>query len=463
VRPRTRWFIVVATTAALVLLGLPAKAGHDTDPHTNNVHPKGHIAYPASVVDPAAPTNDISTDIAFWGREAFLGNWDGFRVIDISDPDNPTEVSRTFCDGNQGDVAVWDNILVRAWNTPAGTPGPFGAGTTCDDNTPPLPNTLGPFEGVNVFDISDRSNPDLVANVETLCGSHTLTIVPDLNNDRVLVYSNSSSAAAGCTGIDIIEVPIDDPSAARYLRLESSGGPGDVPAPRSCHDSGVILGDEMKLSCAGGNGFTTWTLDPAAGGSLADPKFLYSVAEPGVTIGHSAGFSWDGDTLIFGHEPGGGVQAECEATDDATKKSYFFYDSDTGAKLGTFLLPRNQSSSENCTLHNFNVVPLRDGDDVLVHASYQAGFGVVDFNNLANTVEVGWSDPPPIPTPPGSPFCAPVGCEIGGDWSTYWYNNFIYESSITEGFNVFRFSGPQTAGAMRLGHLNPNTQEFTIG
>jgi hypothetical protein len=201
-----------------------------------------------------------------------------------------------------------------------------------------------------------------------------LTIVPDLNNDRVLVYSNPSSTAAGCTGIDIIDIPIDDPAAASYLRLESSGGPGDVPAPRSCHDSGVILGDEMKLACAGGNGFT---VDPRPGwwGSLADPKFLYSIAEPGVTVGHSAGFSWDGDTLIFGHEPGGGVQAECEATDDAVKKSYFFHDSNTGAKLGSFLLPRNQSSSENCTLHNYNVVPLRDGDDVLVHASYQAGSG----------------------------------------------------------------------------------------
>jgi hypothetical protein len=265
-----------------------------------------------------------------------------------------------------------------------------------------LPKTLGPFEGVNIFDISDRSNPDLVANVETLCGSHTLTIVPDLDNDRVLVYSNSSSAVAGCTGIDIIEVPIADPAAARYLRLESSGGPGDQPAHRSCHDSGVILGDEMKLSCAGGNGFTTWTLDPADGGSLTDPRFLYSAAEPGVTIGHSAGFSWDGDTLIFGHEPGGGVQAEGEATDDAVKKSYFFYDSDTGAKLGSFLLPRNQSSAENCSLHNYNVVPLRDGDDVLVHASYQAGFGVVDFNDLTNTVDVGWSDPPRSRPHPGA-------------------------------------------------------------
>lgn len=98
--------------------------------------------------------------------------------------------------------------------------------------THPLPSTLGAFEGVNVFDISDRSNPDPVANVGTLCGSHTLTIVPDLNNDRVLVYSNPSSTATGCTGIDIIDIPIDDPAAASYLRLESSGGPGDVPAPR---------------------------------------------------------------------------------------------------------------------------------------------------------------------------------------------------------------------------------------
>jgi hypothetical protein len=90
--------------------------------------------------------------------------------------------------------------------------------------THPLPSTLGAFEGVNVFYISDRSNPDLVANVGTLCGSHTLTIVPDLNNDRVLVYSNPSSTAAGCTGIDIIDIPIDDPAAASYLRLESPAG-----------------------------------------------------------------------------------------------------------------------------------------------------------------------------------------------------------------------------------------------
>jgi hypothetical protein len=48
-------------------------------------------------------------------------------------------------------------------------------------------------------------------------------------------------------------------------------------------------------------------------------------------------------------------------------------------------------------------------------------------------------------------------------WSSYWYNNFIYETHINEGLNIYRFSGRATAGAMRLGHLNPQTQEFTIG
>lgn len=39
----------------------------------------------------------------------------------------------------------------------------------------------------------------------------------------------------------------------------------------------------------------------------------------------------------------------------------FFYDARTGAKLGQWVLPRAQSAEENCTIHNFNLVPLRSG------------------------------------------------------------------------------------------------------
>jgi len=51
--------------------------------------------------------------------------------------------------------------------------------------------------------------------------------------------------------------------------------------------------------------------------------------------------------------------------------------------------------------------------------------------------------------------------EIGGVWSSYWYNNFIYETNITEGLNIFQWTEEKGEPIM-LGHLNPQTQEFTI-
>ena len=430
-----RWPFRVNALPALVigLLAFPfvASAGHSTDPRTPNMHPLGHIEEPASLLNPAVGNPDIHTDIAFWGDLAIQGNWDGFNIRDISSPGNPKQISRTFCDGNQGDVVVWDDIVVRSWNSNA-------PGTTfCDGQLVPAG-----FEGLHVFDISDLDDPVLVGSVDLACGSHTASGVPDLANDRLLIYNSPSSGA--CPGIDIVEVPLDDPASSSFLRFE--------PAGRSCHDTGVILGDALLATCAGGNGFTTWSLDPADGGSLVDPIQVNSTVVPTVTIGHSAAFTWDGEVLIFGHEPGGGVAPECEATDDPLKRTYFFYKPETGVLLGMWTLPRTQSSTENCTLHNLNVVPLRSGKYVLTHGSYQSGTSVVDFTDPANAVELGWSDPPPV-----------VPTDLAGAWSSYWYNNFIYETNITEGLNIFRFSGSQTGGAMRLGHLNPQTQEFTIG
>ena len=87
----------------------------------------------------------------------------------------------------------------------------------------------------------------------------------------------------------------------------------------------------------------------------------------------------------------------------------------------------------------------------MVGGHYQSGTSVVDFTDPANPVELAYSDPPPL-----------VPFDIGGAWFSYWYNNFIYETHITEGLNVFRFNGRETAGAFQLDHLNPQTQMFTL-
>lgn len=227
--------------AALAAMAASVGEAVATFSYTQNMHPLG-----LSARENTTSPFTANSDLAFWGNYAYHGNYDGFRIIDISSPANPVEVlDYRDCAGNQGDVIVWDNILVRSWNSPA------PVGSTCDGE-PVLPGVFpGGWEGLHVFDISDPTDPDLVASVETECGSHTATGVPDLANNRLLVYNSSSSGA--CPGIDIVEIPLDDPASASYLRLE--------PAGRSCHDTGVILGDVNLVSCAGGNGFTVWSIE----------------------------------------------------------------------------------------------------------------------------------------------------------------------------------------------------------
>jgi hypothetical protein len=103
---------------------------------------------------------------------------------------------------------------------------------------------------------------------------------------------------------------------------------------------------------------------------------------------------------------------------------------------------------ENCTIHNYNVVPTGKRD-VLVMGNYQAGTWVVDFTNPVRARTVAWSDPPPLD---------PDNFTLGGAWGSYWYNGFIYETNITEGLNIFRLSDRAVAGARRLPFLNPQSQ-----
>jgi hypothetical protein len=455
--------LVLAVACVLtVAISAPAGAQQRTPPpvdsytFTNNLHPQG---YSPQGNTPNLPglTFTANSDLAFWGNLAFQGHYEGFRIINIASPANPREISFTECVGNQGDVVVYDDILVRAWNSPA-----TGTGTaqlSCDGE--PVP---AGFEGVHIFDISNLEDPVLVGSVEISeragadavgCGSHTITGVPDLENNTLVIY-NQSAGTCATEAFHVFEIPLDDPAnptTPQEIELHEAMG---------CHDSGVILGDANLLACAAHEHTNVFDIgdNRFPGGSLTEPVFLYTVSEPGVCNEpgnplcngnwHSAGFTWDGEVLILGWEPGGGALPECEATDPDAKKSWFFYDARTGEKLGQFVLPRPQGSTENCTIHNYNVVPT-DKRYLLVGGNYQAGISVVDFTDPANAEEVAFADPAPL-----------VPTQLGGDWSTYYYNGRIYESDITRGLLIWNLSGKWDAGARKLPYLNPQTQEFTL-
>ncbi len=420
--------------------------------YTRNMHPLGFTAKAVPLDNTVAGQGVFNSDLAFWGNMAVQGTYEGFRLIDISSPANPVEIiNYTGCTGgttigNQGDILIWGHLLIRSWNSPVSAAN--AAVASCGGQL------VGQgFEGLNIFDISNPSNPVLIKNLRMAadttpagCGSHTATLVPDLARGNLYVYNSGSSAV--CPGIDIVKIPLANPADAVFLRREPSG--------RSCHDTGVILGSVNLAACAGGNGFTVWSFDPSidppAAGSLEDPIQLYSRSITGVTIGHSAAFTWDGSVLIFGHEPGGGGQAQCQATSSAVNRSLFFFEARTGTLLGTFLHPRPQTNTENCTWHNYNVVPT-DKRYVLVSGNYQSGISVVEFTDPAAAFEVAYADPAPLINPNN-----PAAIELGGDWSTYWYNGLIYESDITRGMMVWNLSDNVVAGAMRFNHLNPQTQ-----
>jgi hypothetical protein len=487
VLPALALILTIATVA------VPAGGASPPDdtadrPHTKNMHLLGSSLRAGAVTGPpplgpgTVPWDTRNTDLAFWGKTVIQGRYDGFRVIDIKAPGNPRELALFPCVSPQGDVGVYGNLVFRSVDSPqltdqctevAQSGNPTGAACA------PAPSPCTGFEGIQIFDISNLNDIQHIASVALDCGSHTHTVVPDLENDRVLIYNsvsgntlqpNPGKYGNRCPGPpfnreDIVEVPLSDPASASVLGSfdlgDHEGDPVEI-----CHDFGVILGDVNKGACAG-HGISVFDLtDPA------NPVHLYTTTAPTVDRFHSAAFTWDGSIIVSGWEPGGGTQPRCQVTGSTLRfpagesqteemKTAWFHDAETGEIIGKYVLPRPQSEYENCTIHNYNLVP-HPTRNLLVHGSYQSGTALVDFTDLNNVYEVAWMDPdpldPPSPTSPGGRTNF-----RGGDWSSYWYNGYIYESDTRRGLYVWNVSAPEVGGPMvKLDYLNPQTNHLSI-
>ena len=441
--------LALGLVLALALVVLPAAAGKSGKPGGGGASSKD-LTLVGETGDhrPAATfTEAFFTDLAFQDDYAYQGTWNGgFRIVDISKPWRPKPVAEVDCGTFQGDIGVYGDLVFRSIDTPVAAATPE---ETCD-----APPAAPGFEGIQIFQVDKpwrASADDLVAAVATDCGSHTHTVVPDPKNDRVLLYVSASATSPTynndpvwgheCSDehdkFQIVSVPLDAPEDAEVI--------ADVPLAggHSCHDIGVLLSKRTKLAaCAGMQGvvFDIRKLD--------EPERLNAFTYPGVTSWHSAMLSKDGSVTAMGWEPGGGVAAECQAGDPAFFKSIFFYDTKSGDLLGTWVLPRAQSAQENCTIHNYSVIPNRKRDLLSVGA-YQAGTYVVDFTDPARPKTVAWYDPPPF---------NPAALTVAGSWGSYWYNGFVYASDITKGLEVFRLEDrsvkPKTE---KLDLLNPQT------
>src|SRR5919106_934476 len=449
---RTLLALVVALTVSVAVpLWAAAASPDDTPdrPHTQNMHLLGSSLRPGAVTGPppvgpgTVPWDTRNTDLAFWDKLAIQGRYDGFRVLDIRAPGNPEELAFFPCVSPQGDVGIWGDLVFRSVDSPqrtdqctdvSQTGNPIGA------ECAPAPSPCTGFEGIQIFDIGDLSDIQHVASVPLDCGAHTHTVVPDPEQERVLIYNsvsgntlqmNPGKCGNRCPGPpfnreDIVEVPLDDPASAQVLGSFDLGDHDGEPV-QICHDFGVILGDVNLGACAG-HGISVFDLS-----DLANPVHLYTTGAP---------------------LAGGLVQTE-------EMKTAWFHDAETGEIIGKYVLPRPQSQYENCTIHNYNLVP-HPTRNLLVHGSYQSGTALVDFTDPENAYEVAWMDPDPLDPPSAT---SPGGRTNfrGGDWSSYWYNGYIYESDARRGLYVWNVSARELAGPIaQLDYVNPQTNHLSL-
>ena len=419
----------------------------------------GHMDRPPGFFDPSDIGNEafVVSDMALQGDYAFVGGWNGFNIVDISDPTSPTAVTNVVCPGGQGDLSVYGDLLFMSVQENR-------AKINCTLDPPATAATR--FRGLRIFDISDIDNPVQVAAVQTCRGSHTNTLVEDPDDSsHVYIYVSGTSFVrpaaelAGCDDgpatntnpslwrIEVIEVPLANPAAAaivsepRLFRDEQTGalnglqntpqtpqhpsGEDWFPTPntRSCHDITVFPALELAAGACEGNGLLIDISDPA------HPVRIDAVADPIYAYWHGATFSNDGTKVMFTDEWGGGVFPHCRATDDLSWGGNAIYEIVNGNLefRSYYKLPVVQSNEENCTSHIASLVPV-PGRDVFVQAWYQGGASLVDWTDASHPFEIGYFDRGPVD-----------GTTLvdGGLWSTYWYNGATFGSELTRGFDAY--------------------------
>lgn len=438
-----------------------------------------------------------NSDFAFQGNHLFQGNFYGVNIYDISSPAQTKLLTSIVCPGGQGDVSVYKNLMFMSVEMPNGR---LDCGV--QGFPPPTSQESHPaaekdrFRGVRIFDISDIRNPKQVGAVQTCRGSHTHTLVTDpKDKNNIYVYVSGTSFVrpgeelAGCSDgtpkdnpntalfrIDVIKVPLASPQNSKIVSsprvfmdarkgvingLNNGGTHTDkgISKPSDtdqCHDITVYSEIGLAAGACSGNGILLDIRDPA------NPKRVDAVNDPNYSYWHSATFSNDGKKVVFTDEWGGGLGARCRETDpNVWGANAIFNLTNNKLSFGNYYkLPAAQTESENCVAHNGSLVPV-PGRDLEVQAWYQGGVSIMDFTDTKNPREIAYFDRGPID---------PKVLFLGGDWSAYWYNGYIYGSEIARGLDIFELTPTQNltqneidaAKAFQVTELNVQNQQKIV-
>ena len=396
-----------------------------------------------------------NTDMAFRDDLLVAGSYHGFNMYKIDSDGIPNLISSVVCPGGQGDVSIVGDILIMSVEENR---------SRIDCGLEGVSRDASPerFRGIRIFDISDLERPKQVGAVQTCRGSHTHSVVDGPTADgKIIVYNSGTGGVRDdeemeeCIGniagdqrtalfrIDIIEIPISDPSKSRIVSspavfadpetgslagLWRGGDHGDdtqdTRRTDQCHDITVFPSAKIAAGACSGNGILFDISDPY------NPKRLDVVTDIGFAYWHSATFNNDGTKVIFTDEWGGGGRARCRAWDPLDWGADAIYDIvDNKLEFRShYKMPAPQMETENCVAHNGSIIPIPNRD-IFVQAWYQGGLSIMDFTDSSNPIEIAYFDRGPI---------LKDLLISGGYWSTYYYEGYIYGTEIKRGLDVFK-------------------------
>jgi hypothetical protein len=404
------------------------------------------------LVGPFKGEGAYGTDLAFKGDYAFAGNYEGFTVYDIEKPWNPERVAQVVCPGSQNDISVYRDLLILSVDSSRDNP-------TCRNESQSASDKSS-WEGIRVFDISRPWKPRFLRSVETACGSHTHTLAPSKNGRDLFVYASSYSPSEDYPDcqpphdfISVVRVPIAHGERAKLVGepvlFPDGGNPGAGYSSDTsgCHDITAYPAKDLAAGACMGDGILMDISD------RAHPRVIHRVTdELNFSFWHSATFNNAGTKVVFTDELGGGAMPTCNPAVGLTRGADGIYDIVDRELVfrSYYKMPRTQSLTENCVAHNGSLIPVK-GKDIMVQAWYQGGTSVWDFTDSANPVEIAHFDRGAI---------SDTELVLGGSWSSYWYNGYIYSSDITRGLEVFAMDDKRVAGAkkVRMSRFNAQSQ-----
>jgi len=413
------------------------------------------------------------SNLVFWDHYVAMGSYNGLAVYDVADPAAPVLVSHLICPGAQGDLSKAGNLIFFSVDSPR-------SGSSCGAPAVAASSTAA-WEGVRIFDVANPASPQYVGNVQTRCGSHTHTQVPDVTDPNIVYLYNgsydTSSTAAYCKNphlrVEVIKVDIRSPQTAAvanevflwdedpetalpapFKAADRADGGAATSATLGCHDLTAYPAKNLLAAACEGDGLILDISD------RLHPVVLDRVRDANYAFWHTAQFNNDATKVIFQDELGGGSSATCLPNVANFRGADAFYSLGEDRKLtlkSYFKIPRRQSQTENCVTHEGNILPV-EGRDIFVQAWYQGGVSIIDFTDIEKPTEIGYFDRGPINA---------TTLTAAGYWSTYFKDGYIFGSEYLRGFDTLKLVGDEFADAVRYRYpnpYNPSTQpEYSWG